>query len=149
MRMITFGTFFFRYFHHLVQNSFIYIQIWISQNQNYMLIVVFSFLHETKRNQIKFNEFGFFPISSFDVRGRPLDDAQHWSAPETFGSRARFNADVDPAVLDIKVSHWSIRIAHSRTKFRVFNFNVTKTFIFTIQSRIFCFSLENEIQNAN
>lgn len=40
---------------------------------------------------------------SFDVRGRPLNDAQHWSAPETFGSRARFNADVDPATLDIKV----------------------------------------------
>lgn len=42
---------------------------------------------------------------SFDVRGRPLNDAQHWSAPETFGSRARFNADVDPATLDIKVSY--------------------------------------------
>lgn len=41
---------------------------------------------------------------SFDVRGRPLNDAQHWSAPETFGSRARFNAEVDPATLDIKVS---------------------------------------------
>lgn len=45
----------------------------------------------------------FSPFFSFDVRGRPLNDAQHWSAPETFGSRARFNADVDPATLDIKV----------------------------------------------
>lgn len=46
----------------------------------------------------------YFLLHSFDVRGRPLNDAQHWSAPETFGSRARFNADVDPATLDIKVS---------------------------------------------
>lgn len=46
----------------------------------------------------------YFFSHSFDVRGRPLNDAQHWSAPETFGSRARFNAEVDPATLDIKVS---------------------------------------------
>lgn len=71
-----------------------------------ILHVACSFLHEPNSNQIKFNGLDFiFFISSFDVRGRPLDDAQHWSAPETFGSRARFNADVDPAVLDIKVSH--------------------------------------------
>lgn len=44
-----------------------------------------------------------FLYFSFDVRGRPLENAQHWSAPETFGSRARFNADVEPATLDIKV----------------------------------------------
>lgn len=43
-------------------------------------------------------------LYSFDVRGRPLKDAQHWSAPETFGSRAHFNADEPTAALDIKVS---------------------------------------------
>lgn len=40
---------------------------------------------------------------SFDVRGKPLQQARHWSAPEIFGSRAKFNANVDPATLDIEV----------------------------------------------
>ncbi|KAL7041688.1 hypothetical protein ACKWTF_000854 [Chironomus riparius] len=41
------------------------------------------------------------PIYSFDVRGKPLQLARHWSAPEIFGSRAKFNTDVEPATLDI------------------------------------------------
>lgn len=41
---------------------------------------------------------------SFDVRGKPLQQARHWSAPEIFGSRAKFNADTDPATLDIDVN---------------------------------------------
>lgn len=41
---------------------------------------------------------------SFDVRGKPLQQARHWSAPEIFGSRAKFNANTDPATLDIEVS---------------------------------------------
>jgi hypothetical protein len=40
---------------------------------------------------------------SFDVRGKPLQQARHWSAPEIFGSRAKFNANADPATLDIEV----------------------------------------------
>lgn len=40
---------------------------------------------------------------SFDVRGKPLQAARHWSAPEIFGSRAKFNANSDPATLDIEV----------------------------------------------
>lgn len=45
-----------------------------------------------------------FLCYSFDVRGKPLDQARHWSAPETFGSRAKFNADSDPASLELEVS---------------------------------------------
>ncbi|EDS42692.1 conserved hypothetical protein [Culex quinquefasciatus] len=40
--------------------------------------------------------------SSFDVRGKPLQQARHWSAPESFGPRAHFNTDTDPATLDIQ-----------------------------------------------
>lgn len=39
---------------------------------------------------------------SFDVRGKPLQLARQWSAPEIFGSRAKFNTDVEPATLDIE-----------------------------------------------
>jgi hypothetical protein len=30
---------------------------------------------------------------SFDVRGKPISDARHWSAPEIFGPRAKFNTE--------------------------------------------------------
>lgn len=40
---------------------------------------------------------------SFDVRGKPLQQARHWSAPEIFGSRAKFNTNTDLATLDIEV----------------------------------------------
>nr|XP_040234888.2 neural cell adhesion molecule 1-like isoform X2 [Anopheles coluzzii] len=42
------------------------------------------------------------PLYSFDVRGKPLQQARHWSAPEIFGPRAHFNTDTDPATLDIQ-----------------------------------------------
>ncbi|CAO1368871.1 unnamed protein product [Diamesa hyperborea] len=42
------------------------------------------------------------PLYSFDVRGKPLQQARHWSAPEIFGSRAKFNTDIDPATLEIE-----------------------------------------------
>lgn len=42
------------------------------------------------------------PMYSFDVRGKPLQQAREWSAPEIFGSRAKFNANSDPATLDIE-----------------------------------------------
>ncbi|XP_055644329.1 neural cell adhesion molecule 1-like [Toxorhynchites rutilus septentrionalis] len=42
------------------------------------------------------------PLYSFDVRGKPLQQARHWSAPESFGPRAHFNTDTDPATLDIQ-----------------------------------------------
>ncbi|XP_044745589.1 neural cell adhesion molecule 2 [Coccinella septempunctata] len=42
-----------------------------------------------------------FPIYSFDVRGKPLSQARHWSAPEVFGSRAYFRTGSSPAKLVI------------------------------------------------
>jgi hypothetical protein len=44
----------------------------------------------------------FFYFFSFDVRGKSLQLARQWSAPEVFGSRAKFNTDVEPATLDIE-----------------------------------------------
>uniref|UniRef100_A0A1A9UXK5 Ig-like domain-containing protein n=1 Tax=Glossina austeni TaxID=7395 RepID=A0A1A9UXK5_GLOAU len=42
--------------------------------------------------------------SSFDVRDKMnSDQARHWSAPEVFGSRAKFHFDSQPATLEIKV----------------------------------------------
>jgi hypothetical protein len=46
----------------------------------------------------------FYVACRFDVRGKPLQQARHWSAPEIFGPRAKFNTDTDPATLDIEVS---------------------------------------------
>lgn len=50
-------------------------------------------------------------IYSFDVRGKPLQQARHWSAPEIFGPRAHFNTDTDPATLDIQVN--KLRLNHN------------------------------------
>lgn len=47
----------------------------------------------------------FFFSCSFDVRDKMnSDQARHWSAPEVFGSRAKFHFDSQPATLEIKVS---------------------------------------------
>uniref|UniRef100_A0A1B0G2L9 Ig-like domain-containing protein n=1 Tax=Glossina morsitans morsitans TaxID=37546 RepID=A0A1B0G2L9_GLOMM len=44
------------------------------------------------------------PLYSFDVRDKMnSDQARHWSAPEVFGSRAKFHFDSQPATLEIKV----------------------------------------------
>jgi hypothetical protein len=40
---------------------------------------------------------------SFDVRGKPLSQARHWTSPDIFGPRAKFNTDTDPAQLEIEV----------------------------------------------
>ncbi|KAL9931118.1 sidestep II transmembrane protein isoform 2-T3 [Glossina fuscipes fuscipes] len=43
------------------------------------------------------------PLYSFDVRDKMnSDQARHWSAPEVFGSRAKFHFDSQPATLEIK-----------------------------------------------
>ncbi|XP_038110464.1 hemicentin-2 isoform X1 [Culex quinquefasciatus] len=42
------------------------------------------------------------PLYSFDVRDRMARQPAHWSAPEVFGSRAKFNIDKSPASLLIK-----------------------------------------------
>ncbi|XP_059476951.1 nephrin-like isoform X2 [Neocloeon triangulifer] len=39
------------------------------------------------------------PIYSYDVRGKSLSEAIHWSAPEVFGSRAKFHIVASPAQL--------------------------------------------------
>ncbi|XP_065338452.1 nephrin-like isoform X2 [Cloeon dipterum] len=39
------------------------------------------------------------PIYSYDVRGKSLSEALHWSAPEVFGSRAKFHVVASPAQL--------------------------------------------------
>uniref|UniRef100_A0A1B0DDY4 Uncharacterized protein n=1 Tax=Phlebotomus papatasi TaxID=29031 RepID=A0A1B0DDY4_PHLPP len=41
--------------------------------------------------------------STFDVRGVSLSKGRHWSSPAIFGPRAKFNANSDPATLDIDV----------------------------------------------
>ncbi|XP_049794632.1 nephrin-like [Schistocerca nitens] len=40
-----------------------------------------------------------FPLYSFDVRGRPLSQASHWSSPDAFGPRAFFRTTPSPAEL--------------------------------------------------
>ncbi|XP_058446543.1 nephrin-like isoform X2 [Malaya genurostris] len=42
------------------------------------------------------------PLYSVDVRDRVARQPSHWSAPEVFGSRAKFNIDKSPASLLIK-----------------------------------------------
>lgn len=42
---------------------------------------------------------------SFDMReSMAIEQPRHWSAPEVFGSRAKFHFDSQPATLEIKVS---------------------------------------------
>ena len=45
-----------------------------------------------------------FHSHSVDVRDKISRQPAHWSAPEVFGSRAKFNIDKSPASLLIKVS---------------------------------------------
>lgn len=52
-----------------------------------------------------FRHISVFFLCSFDVRDKMnSDQARHWSAPEVFGSRAKFHFDSQPATLEIKVS---------------------------------------------
>lgn len=60
---------------------------------------------------------------SFDVRGKPLAQARHWSAPETFGSRAKFNTASEPATLDLEVSFSTMLFAYSLLKKKAWHFN--------------------------
>lgn len=39
---------------------------------------------------------------SFDVRGKSMSQARHWSAPEVFGTRAYFRTVSEPAQLVIE-----------------------------------------------
>ncbi|XP_037903689.1 nephrin-like [Hermetia illucens] len=71
------------------------------------------------------------PLYSFDVRGKPLVQGKHWSAPEIFGNRAKFNADLDPAALELdNIKRHDQGIYRCRVDFRTsqtqsFRYNVT------------------------
>ncbi|XP_050308280.1 nephrin [Anthonomus grandis grandis] len=43
-----------------------------------------------------------YPIYSFDVRGKSMSQARHWSAPEVFGTRAYFRTVSEPAQLVVE-----------------------------------------------
>jgi hypothetical protein len=42
---------------------------------------------------------------SFDVRGKALGQALHWSAPQVFGTRAKFITTTEPAYLELTVNN--------------------------------------------
>ncbi|CAD7086100.1 unnamed protein product [Hermetia illucens] len=72
------------------------------------------------------------PLYSFDVRNKlSTDEPRHWSAPEVFGSRAKFNFDSTPASLDIKdIKRHDQGVYRCRVDFRTsqtqsFRFNLT------------------------
>ncbi|XP_067625215.1 uncharacterized protein side-II [Eurosta solidaginis] len=72
------------------------------------------------------------PLYSFDVRGKVNNDQpRHWSAPEVFGSRAKFNFDSQPATLEIKdIKRHDQGVYRCRIDFRTsqtqsFRFNLT------------------------
>lgn len=65
------------------------------------------------------------------MRGKPLQLARHWSAPEIFGSRAKFNTDVEPATLDIDDIRrhdegvYRCRVDFRTTQTQSFRYNLT------------------------
>ncbi|KAK9884228.1 hypothetical protein WA026_005177 [Henosepilachna vigintioctopunctata] len=68
--------------------------------------------------------------SSFDVRGKPLSQARHWSAPEVFGSRAYFRTVSEPAlVIDDIRRHdegvYRCRVDFRNAQTRSFKYNLT------------------------
>ncbi|KAJ8968117.1 hypothetical protein NQ317_006271 [Molorchus minor] len=71
------------------------------------------------------------PKGSFDVRGKPLSQARHWSAPEIFGSRAYFRTISEPAQLvieDIRRHDEGIyrcRVDFRNVQTRSFRYNLT------------------------
>ncbi|KAB0802558.1 hypothetical protein PPYR_04744, partial [Photinus pyralis] len=70
-------------------------------------------------------------FSSFDVRGKPLSQARHWSAPEVFGSRAYFRTVSEPAqlVIDDIRRHdegvYRCRVDFRNAQTRSFRYNLT------------------------
>ncbi|XP_028899076.1 neural cell adhesion molecule 1-A [Zeugodacus cucurbitae] len=72
------------------------------------------------------------PLYSFDVRDKVSNDQpRHWSAPEVFGSRAKFHFDSKPATLEIKdIKRHDQGVYRCRIDFRTsqtqsFRFNLT------------------------
>ncbi|KAL7738899.1 hypothetical protein ACLKA6_008480 [Drosophila palustris] len=72
------------------------------------------------------------PLYSFDVRDNmAIEQPRHWSAPEVFGSRAKFHFDSQPATLEIKdIKRHDQGIYRCRVDFRTaqtqsFRFNLS------------------------
>ncbi|EDW51787.1 GM14610 [Drosophila sechellia] len=72
------------------------------------------------------------PLYSFDVRDKESrEQPRHWSAPEVFGSRAKFHFDSQPATLEIKdIKRHDQGIYRCRVDFRTsqtqsFRFNLS------------------------
>ncbi|KAG7311114.1 hypothetical protein JYU34_002095, partial [Plutella xylostella] len=71
------------------------------------------------------------PLYSFDVRGKPLSEARHWSAPEVFGPRAHFAPSPAPAALlvrDVKRRDEGVyrcRVDFRNTQTTSFRYNLT------------------------
>ncbi|XP_033150043.1 neural cell adhesion molecule 1-A, partial [Drosophila busckii] len=72
------------------------------------------------------------PLYSFDVRdSMAIEQPRHWSAPEVFGSRAKFHLDTQPATLEIKdIKRHDQGIYRCRVDFRTtqtqsFRFNLS------------------------
>ncbi|XP_071454106.1 neural cell adhesion molecule 1-like [Hetaerina americana] len=69
--------------------------------------------------------------SSFDVRGKALSQATHWSSPNAFGSRAYFRTVSDPATLvvdDVQRADEGVyrcRVDYRNTPTRSFRYNLT------------------------
>ncbi|XP_049820104.1 neural cell adhesion molecule 2, partial [Aethina tumida] len=72
-----------------------------------------------------------YPIYSFDVRGKPLSQARHWSAPEVFGSRAYFRTVSEPAQLVVEDVRrhdegvYRCRVDFRNAQTRSFRYNLT------------------------
>lgn len=71
------------------------------------------------------------PCFSFDVRGKHLSEARHWSAPEVFGPRAHFSTSPPPASLlvrDVKRRDEGVyrcRVDFRNTQTTSFRYNLT------------------------
>ncbi|KAF9405416.1 hypothetical protein HW555_013835 [Spodoptera exigua] len=67
----------------------------------------------------------------FDVRGKHLSEARHWSAPEVFGPRAHFSTSPPPAALlvrDVKRRDEGVyrcRVDFRNTQTTSFRYNLT------------------------
>ena len=84
-----------------------------------------------------------FPLPySFDVRGKPLSRASHWSAPDLFGTRAYFRTVSEPAQLvidDIRrhdegVYRCRVDFRNAQTRSVRYNLTVIGKWIFRRQS---------------
>ncbi|KAM3957695.1 LOW QUALITY PROTEIN: sidestep II transmembrane protein [Aphomia sociella] len=70
------------------------------------------------------------PLYSFDVRGKHLSEARHWSAPEVFGPRAHFSIPPPAALLvrDVKRRDEGVyrcRVDFRNTQTTSFRYNLT------------------------